>query len=83
MMQAEFEVLYPMMERRLGDSCKEARQHSMEEHSKIEEDLIKALEMRKVGGPCLLQRLAWLVEQKIAKALQVRQPGKWDAAASQ
>ncbi|EFN55052.1 hypothetical protein CHLNCDRAFT_134918 [Chlorella variabilis] len=49
-LQAEFEVLYPVMERRLGAKGKEAREHSVEEHSKIEGDLVRALEMRKEGG---------------------------------
>ncbi|KAI3438055.1 hypothetical protein D9Q98_000498 [Chlorella vulgaris] len=48
--QAEFEVLYPVMEKKLGEKGKQARQHSMQEHSKIEEDLLKALEKRKEGG---------------------------------
>jgi hypothetical protein len=32
--QAEFEVLYPVMEKKLGEKGKQARQHSMQEHSK-------------------------------------------------
>ena len=43
-------MLYPVMERRLGAKGKEAREHSVEEHSKIEGDLVRALEMRKVGA---------------------------------
>ncbi|KAL4857222.1 putative hemerythrin-like protein [Chlorella vulgaris] len=47
---AEFEVLYPVMEKKLGEKGKRAREHSMQEHSRIEEDLLRALEKRKEGG---------------------------------
>lgn len=48
---------------RQGDKGKEGRQHSMEEHVKIEKDLMEALQKRKVGpgGPNrpVEKRLGW------------------------
>jgi len=48
--QAEFEVLYPVMEKKLGSKGKELSKVALEDHSKIEEDLLKALELRKEGN---------------------------------
>mgnify|MGYP001810762982 CR=1 FL=1 len=45
------EVLYPLMEKLVGSKeGEEARKHAAAEHARIERDLLKALEQRKVGG---------------------------------
>lgn len=56
--QAELEVLYPVVERELGEKGKEISERAKKEHSEIEANLLKALERRKEGGEELNQLIA-------------------------
>ncbi|GAB4819065.1 hypothetical protein N2152v2_006111 [Parachlorella kessleri] len=47
--QAEMDVLYPLMAKKMKNG-KEMEAHVMEEHQKIEKDLLEALKLRKEGG---------------------------------
>ena len=44
------DVLYPMVEKKLGAKGKESAAHAAEDHAQIERDLMEALQKRKVGG---------------------------------
>eukprot|EP00887_Chlorella_sp_A99_P007623 scaffold20.g7623.t1 len=58
---AELEVLYPVVERELGEKGKEISERAKKEHSEIEArlaNLLKALERRKEGGEELNQLIA-------------------------
>lgn len=44
---AELSVLYPLFEKKLGKKGKEIAKESREEHSRVENDLLKLLELRK------------------------------------
>lgn len=44
------DVLYPMVEKKLGAKGKESAAHAAGEHAQIERDLMTALEKRKVGS---------------------------------
>ncbi len=51
------DVLYPMVEKKLGAKGKESSAHAKEDHAQIERDLMQALEKRKVGRGCVPQQL--------------------------
>ena len=55
--QAEMDVLYPVVERSLGVDGKKMVQESLEEHSNVEQEALKALELRKSGGDDLSSTL--------------------------
>lgn len=47
--QAEEAVLYPFIEKRMGQEGTEFSQHSLKEHKKLDRELCEALNKRKVG----------------------------------
>lgn len=61
-LQAEVEVLYPLMAKRLGAKGEELMKRAAAEHAKIERDLMTALEHRKVRAapPLALPAHAWV-----------------------
>ncbi|KAL4452155.1 hypothetical protein ABPG75_007817 [Micractinium tetrahymenae] len=60
--QAEADVLYPLLAKRLGAQGKEAMKHAASEHAKIERDLVTALEQRKSGSEELASTLKEVME---------------------
>ncbi|KAL4426118.1 hypothetical protein ABPG77_002704 [Micractinium sp. CCAP 211/92] len=60
--QAEADVLYPLMAKRLGAQGKEAMKQAAAEHAQIERDLITALEQRKSGSKELASTLKEVME---------------------
>ncbi|PRW57159.1 hemerythrin [Chlorella sorokiniana] len=63
--QAEMDVLYPMVEKKLGGKGKELAAHAADDHAQIERDLVEALQKRKTGG----EELAQVVQEVTEKFL--------------